>query len=97
MVSPKKRGQGKPGIFTTGMGKSKPAPRSMPKHQIRLIFTMNKWDWVYYVGNTERAVSPRSYDLMAHASRSARTFRELLAHADRCEIVPPVDHKYSGG
>lgn len=98
MAAPKARGShGTPGIVTTGSNVRPLKGRPKPKHVIKLIFTMEKWDWVYYIGTKEVAVSPRSYPLMAHASRNARTFRELLAHADICEIVPPLDHKYSGG
>lgn len=99
MVTPKKRGssQAKPGIVTTGMGPSHKKYIPRLTHTIALYDSKDMWTWVYYEGKVERAISPRSWKRMADASRSARTFRELLACADYCEITIPVDHKYSGG
>lgn len=100
MVAPKKRGvsQRSRGIVTTGMF-GPPVKKYIPRlmHTIHLIESNGEWNWVYCEGKAERAISPRSWKRMADASRSARTFRELLAVADYCEIVVPVDHKYSGG
>jgi len=100
MVAPKKRGarSGARGIVTTGMF-GPPVRKYIPRltHTIALIDSNGEWNWVYCEGKIERAISPRSWKRMADASRSARTFRELLACADYCEITIPVDHKYSGG
>lgn len=72
--------------------------RTPLKHKILLLEDEEdgSWSWVYIIGKDERARSPKSWPLMATASRTARTFRELLVNADNCEIIPPETHKYSG-
>ena len=99
MIAPKKRGHhGKPGLILTGQTAKKPSKRTPLKHRILLVKQFDgQFHWVYFIGTRPRSASFRSYSSLAHCSRSARTFRELLANADYCEIVPPVGHVYSGG
>ena len=71
--------------------------RSGPKHQILILEDEGEWEWLYYIGMKPYAISARRYKRLSDATRTARLFRGLLANADLCEIVPPPDHKYSGG
>jgi len=91
----KRRHNTKGGIHTTTS--RIPRKRSVPNHQILLLEHEGEWEWTYFVGMTVKATSPRTWKQLASATRSARLFRGLLANADLCEIVPPPDHKYSGG
>ena len=77
---------------------TKPPKVKKMKYRILLIRSDdNEWYWLYTIGKRSVARSGRTYPKLADASRAARTFRELLAHADVCEICPPEGYVYSGG
>lgn len=90
------RGYSQQGLVTTGMG-GKKRKRSAPKHRIVIIQGPDGWRWTYYEGTVPRAVSPRSWSKLSDVSRTANTFKSMLANADACSIEPPAYHKYSGG